>query len=493
MTALPWLVVVPLAGACLAALLRRQARIVAMATAAATSASAVLVGVEIWRHGVVRYAMGGWDAPLGIVLHVDGLTVAMLLMSALVCSLVGGYALGYLPAGGSTGSAWPAGDSFWTMVLLLWAALNVVFLSGDVFNLYVGLELLTLAAVGLVVLEDAHIALTAAMRYLLAAFVGSLAYLLGVALLYGSAHTLDLELLGERLHDGAAPAAALALITVGLALKTALFPLHFWLPRAHASAPGPVSALLSALVISASFYLVLRVWSVAAPAVVTAAAAQFVGVMGAAAIVWGSVQAVRQKRLKVLIAYSTVAQVGYLFLVLPLVFGPTAAAWAATAWGGGVYHIVSHALAKAAMFMAAGSIIRAVGHDRIVGLRGIATHLPVSTYAFGLAGMTLIGLPPSGGFVAKWLLLNAAIGSGQWWWAAVILVGGVLTAGYVFVVLGQELSQAESDEAPVFAPVPRTMEYTAMALALAAILLGIRPLETLRLLELGARFGAGVP
>jgi multicomponent Na+:H+ antiporter subunit D len=216
-----------------------------------------------------------------------------------------------------------------------------------------------------------------------------------------------------------------------------------------------------------------------------------VGALGAAAIVWGSLQAIRQQRLKLMIAYSTVSQIGYLFLLFPLATA-VAAPVALEAWSGGVYHAVSHAFAKAAMFLAAGAIAHGLGHDRIVGISGIATGLPVSTYAFGIAGVTLIGLPPTGGFVAKWLMLSAALQGGQWWWAVVILLGGVLTAGYVFLVLGQELSQAEREVRPRFAPVPRRMEYAAMTLAILGLLLGLRAVEPLQLMRIGNPFDCGL-
>ncbi len=485
MSAAPWVVVLPLAAGCAAVLApRRLAGLVGVTGGAGTLLATVALAWEVWREGPQRYAVGGWGAPLGIDLYADGLSAMMLLMSGFVGLLIGVYALGYF-AHQEAENGWRPGESFWAPALFLWAALNALFLSADIFNLYVALELLTISAVALVVLAQERVALTAGMRYLLAAFLGSLAYLFGVALLYASFHTLDIGLLGERMAPGAASSTALALITAGLALKTALFPLHFWLPRAHASAPAPVSAALSALVITASFYVLLRLWFEVFPAAITPPAAQLMGALGAAAILWGSLQAIRQQHLKLMIAYSTVAQVGYLFLLLPLAMGTAAS----EAWNGGVYHALSHALAKAAMFLAAGSIIHSLGDDRIVGISGIATHLPVTTYAFGMAGLTLIGLPPSGGFVAKWLMLSAAISGGQWWWAVVILVGGVLTAGYIFLVLGQELSQAGSDHEPHFAPVPRVMEYSAMALALAALLLGLRATEPLALLGIGSPFG----
>jgi multicomponent Na+:H+ antiporter subunit D len=485
-----WTVVLPLGGACMALLAsRRFVGPLGVAVGAATLLAAAGVAGEVWTAGPTRYALGGWEVPLGIALQVDGLSALMLLTAA--ATGLGGavYALGYF-AHDEERAGWASRDGFWPVVLLLWAGLNLLFLSADAFNLYVALEVMTLAAVALIILEGERTALLAGMRYLLAAFFASLAYLFGVALLFGAYHTLDIALLGERMVPGVVAWSAAALITVGLALKTALFPLHFWLPRAHASAPAPVSAALSALVIAASFYLLLRLWFGAFPAIITPAVAQVVGAFGAAAIVWGGLQAIRQQRLKLMIAYSTVSQIGYLFLLFPLAT-LAAAPVALDAWSGGVYHAVSHAFAKSAMFLAAGAIVHGLGHDRIVGISGIATGLPVSTYAFGIAGVTLIGLPPSGGFIAKWLMLSAAIQSGQWWWAVVILAGGVLTAGYVFLVLGQELSLVEREARPEFAPVPRRMEYAAMVLALIGLLLGLRAVEPLLLLRIGNPFGGG--
>jgi multicomponent Na+:H+ antiporter subunit D len=495
--AAPWLVALPLAGGALTYLFPRRISIVAaLVTAMATLAVATIVSLEVWLDGPQRVALGGWGAPLGIELNADGVASAMILMTALATVLIGIFARGYFgeakPSSFNSGAAsgWVPATSFWPLLLFLWAGMNALYLSSDIFNIYVGLELVTLSAVALVVLTDSPGVLGAGLRYLLAAFVGSLAFLLGIALLYSMFDTLDLSLLGGRLSHAPAAWLALALIAAGLALKTALFPLHFWLPRAHASAPAPVSALLSALVISVSFYVFLRIWTTVFPWISNIWVDQFIGVSGAAAIVWGSLQAIRQQHLKLMIAYSTVAQAGYLFLMVPLMSLDMGAA--SLAWDGGIYHAITHAFAKAAMFMAAGCVIYSVGSDRIIGMSGIATHLPISTYAFGIAGLSLIGLPPTGGFVAKWLLLSSAIASGQWWWAVVILVGGVLTAGYVFLVLGQELSQSEGDEPPTFKRVPRAMEYTAMILALIALLMGLRASELLELIQAGSPFAPGV-
>ena len=215
------------------------------------------------------------------------------------------------------------------------------------------------------------------------------------------------------------------------------------------------------------------------------AAAQVLGTLGAAAIVFGSVLALRQARLKLLIAYSTVAQIGYLFLMFPLArVAETGHPWSTAAWTGGVLQAISHAFAKAAMFMAAGLIAEALGHDRIAGLAGIGRALPITVFAFGLGGMSLMGLPPSGGFVAKAMLLTAAVAEGQWWWAVVVLTGGLLAGGYVFLVLARALADA-SEPMRLLTTISPGRQAVVVALALCAVLLGFVPLRPSELLQIG--------
>jgi len=439
---------------------------------------ALQLAAQLVEGGTRAYAVGGWGAPLGIDLYVDGLAAVMLLLTQAVALPLAVYARGYF-------AATPKGrELFWPISGLMLAALNALFVSADLFNIYVTLELLGLAAVGLVAIAGGTAPVTAALRYLLATLLGSGAYLLGVALIYGMYGSVSIEVLAPRITDGApfAITLAAALMLAGLLLKTALFPFHFWLPPAHGGAPAPVSALLSALVIKASFYLVLRLWLDLFAPLATVAAAQLLGVLGAAAILWGSWLALMQTRLKMLVAYSTVAQIGYLFLLFPLatLVAPGAAD---SALQGGTMQAMAHGLAKAAMFAAAGSMIVATGRDDISRLGGVGVRLPLTLFTFGLAGVTLMGLPPSGGFSAKWLLLQAALDSGQWWWIAVMIVGGLLTAAYVFKVLRRAfLPVAEGDRVTA---VPRALEFSAFALALASILLGLFGAPLLELLMIG--------
>ena len=241
------------------------------------------------------------------------------------------------------------------------AALSLIFLGGDLFNLYVGLELLTFAAVPLVSLDGRPETLAAALRYLLFALFGSVFYLLGVALLYGAYGTLDIALLAPLVRPEPAVWLAAGLMTAGLLAKTALFPLHLWLPPAHANAPAAASAVLSGLVVKGSFFLVVRLWFDVFASLPGVIPGTILAALGSAAILSGSAVALRQARLKLLIAYSTVAQIGYLFIMFPLASGP----WAADAFSGGIMQALSHAFAKAAMFLSAGLIAESLGHDRI--------------------------------------------------------------------------------------------------------------------------------
>ncbi|MGE0824912.1 MAG: complex I subunit 5 family protein [Candidatus Binatia bacterium] len=492
----PWtviLIVLPLGAATLAVVLdARAAAVVGRCTAVGLVFSAIALAYQLMLSGPHHHLIGGWGAPLGIDLRADGLSVTMLLMSCIVGSGISFYASGYfssplLSDGQHHTEHSSAGQFFWPLWLFLWAALHALFLSADVFNWYVTLELVGLGAVALVNLAGDKTALVAGMRYLLASFVGSMVYLLGVALLYGAFGTLDVSALGEEAIPGPTFWIAMALMTGGLLLKTALFPLHFWLPAAHANAPAPVSAALSSLVIKGAFYLLLRLWFEVFPTATLPSGGVVFGILGSAAILWGSCLALCQERLKLLIAYSTVAQIGYLFLLFPL---QATTQSSITAWSGSVYHALSHASAKAAMFMVAGSMLRTAGHDRISGLARSLQSLPISMFAFGIAGVSIMGLPPSGGFIAKWLILNAALQEGHWWLAGVILLGGLLAAGYIFLVVRHAFMETSSTDP--LSPVPLSMELSALFLAGVALALGLFATPLLTILAIGAPIVDGI-
>lgn len=479
----PWLVMLPLVWAVVSLLARPAWRDrLLWIWLAAMALATVALWQRVATHGTDWHPVGSWLAPLGIVLRSDGPAVLFLATTSVVAIAVASYARSYLaepgaPDGSDEVAAAaanpPAGAPyFWPLLGFLWSGLNGLWLANDLFNIYVCLELSSLAAVGLAALSGEARALAAALRYLLAALLGSLAWLMGVALLYAAYGTLDLGLLASQLAPGESVAVALALMSAGLLLKGALVPLHGWLPPAHGGALTPVSALLSALVIMGAFYVLARLWLALGPAVAVEAemGMQLLGALGAIAVFWGGWQALRQPHLKMVVAYSTVAQIGYFFLLFPLALGTSPIA-ARAAWQGIVLLVTGHALAKAAMFLAVGNLVRATGSPAVRDLAGVGHFIPLSLFAFGLAAVSLMGLPPSVGFTAKWLLLGSAIASGQWWWIPVLILGGLLTAAYVFRVFSNSFREDPAED--VFAHPPLHRDLIALLLALAAIVLGV--------------------
>jgi len=473
---------VPLLAALAAFAVPRAARGIGLSASLIMVSLSLWLGLQISAHGPLVHTVGGWPAPLGIVLRADGLSALLLLTVSIVGAVISIYSSAYFGAPAGTAASRQA-RFFWPLWFFVLAALNAMFVSGDVFNLYVTLELLGLSAVSLVALSRSDEAPPAAMRYLLVSLIGSLSYLMGVAVLYAANGTLDLNTLAAAGPGMPSIATAFALMASGLIMKSALFPMHFWLPPAHANAPAPVSAVLSALVVKGSIYILVRLWLTLFEPLINPGAANLIGLMAATAILWGSIQALLAQRLKMLVAYSTVAQIGYIFLVFPLSSMPVAGQ---TAWQGGLYFVLSHACAKAAVFLAAGNVIYSVGHDRISELKGIVRRLPVSMFAFALAGVSLIGLPPSGGFVAKWLYLNAALKGGQWWWTVLILFGGLLSTAYIFRFFSRAFRN--STDTVGGRPVPWIMEWAAFVLASCAVVLGLTAPIVIKLFTAGQPF-----
>jgi formate hydrogenlyase subunit 3/multisubunit Na+/H+ antiporter MnhD subunit len=431
--ALPLAVALPLLGSLAVAVAPAHARGLGLLAALLTAASGLAVAAGVWSEGVLRVDLGAWGAPLGIALEADGLSAAFLAMANVVALAVSVYAGGYFKSEGAR--------HFWPLWMLLWSALNGLFLAGDLFNLYVTLELLGLSAAALGALTATREAVTANLRYLLVGLLGSMIYLLGVTLVYTADGVLDIGLVAESIEPGPVALTAMTLMIGGLILKAALFPMHFWLPPAHANAPAPVSAALSALVVKAAFYLVLRLWLDVFAPVLNTPAANLLGVLGAAAVVWGSWRALRAERLKLLAAYSTVAQMGYLFIAFPLLAATPPGLARDNLLAAVVLLALTHGFAKAGFFLAAGMVQKTAGHDRIAELGGAAQALPAATFTIGLAGVALIGLPPSGTFLAKWIMLEQAMILGLWWWLVVMMIGTLLAGAYIFRVLSRAFNR----------------------------------------------------
>ncbi len=296
---------------------------------------------------------------MAIRFQLTPLTALLLLFTAGLHLLVALFAARSPHATGS-------GD-YWPLSSLLHAALAALWLSADLFNLYVTLELLSLTAVALVALagRKSH---RPAFNYLMLSLAGSLAYLFGVALLYGRYGVLDVPLLAGLAEADASTRLALLLMSLGLMLKAALWPLHLWLPPAHSGAPTAVSALLSGLVVKGPIYILWLIWSEIAPPELGRPAGMLFAIAGIVALLSGGWSALRAPRLKMLVAYSTVAQLGYALLALGLLLRLEEPRLEAALW----LFILAHGLAKVSMFLAAGELQRVLGTRRVRALKGPA-------------------------------------------------------------------------------------------------------------------------
>ena len=466
--AIIWVIVIPLLGSLISIVWSRYASIIAIISSLLALAASVMIVAQVYQSGPVNHALGSWQSGLGINLRADALSSILLLMSMMVISAATVYASAYFTDPVKRARFWP----LWLMLVV---ALNALLMSGDLFNLYVTLELLGLAAVALTALSDSRAALQAAIRYLSIGLLGSLVFLVGVALVYMGYGTLDLVALSNKVEAEPLSQVAFGLMTAGLLIKSALFPLHFWLPSAHASAPAPVSAALSALVVKVAVYILLRLWLDVFDLALTPLSAMLLATLGAIAVIWGSWQALQAERLKLMAAYSTVAQIGYLFIFLPLIVALPEGTLRDAAFTALLLMALTHGFAKSAFFLSAGVIQQYCGHDRIAELGGTARALPLTIFVIALSGVALIGLPPSGSFLGKWYLISSSLQAGQWWWVPVIAIGSILATGYVFRILGHAFGPGES--------VGRVMnwgreEIPALVLALfATLILGLGSFE----------------
>ncbi|MCB1742269.1 MAG: oxidoreductase [Gammaproteobacteria bacterium] len=450
-------VLVPVAGAMAVLVLPRAAARWMQLFGFAGFVIGLAVAVDVYLLGPRELVLAGWSPPLGITLATSGtgaLLVGVVSVLMFVC--------------GISAAAERRSDTFTASWLLTWAALVVVFLANDAFTVYVALELLSIAAVSLVVRPDSQRALRAALSYLVAGLTGSLLYLLGVALLYAASGTLSFAGLGDT---GAGPTAAvaIALMTAGILLKSAVFPLHGWLPGAHGNAPAAASAVLSGVVVKAGVFLLWRLWSEVLGDAGMPAGDTLLALLGVCALAWGSVMALRVHRLKLVIAYSTIAQMGYLVLVVPLLRADPI-----TALPGVALLAANHAFAKAGGFLAAGCILAQRGRDGLESLHGLLQQMPVTAFALALSAIALVGLPPSGGFVGKWILIQSAYAAELWWWIPPFVLGGLLSAAALVRALSHGfIHEPQGGGSTNGIAVGASLQWAALMLALLALLIGM--------------------
>jgi multicomponent Na+:H+ antiporter subunit D len=428
-------VVVPLISAPLAVLLRRRDLAVWLVTGAAwvAFATAIQLWLQVGAGGTISYHIGNWPPPWGIEYRIDRLTSFVLL-------LVSGMAAVMLPYARTSIEREIPEEShylFYAMFGLCLAGLLGITITGDAFNIFVFLEISSLATYVLIALGRDRRALTAAYQYLIMGSIGATFIVIGIGFLYLMTGTLNLADMAIRLRgvESSRPVlAALAFLTVGISLKLALFPLHQWLPNAYTYAPSPVTAFLAATATKVSVYVLIRFYfSVFGESLVfeRLPLPQIMLGLSLLAMFGASFIAIFQDNLKRLFAYSSVGQIGYITLGLSFdsVNGLTAS----------IIHLFNHGIAKGAIFLLIGGIAVGIAKPGAVSpaptfdrLAGLAKRMPFTCFGIVLGGLSLIGVPGTAGFISKWYLVLAALEKGQFWLVGAILLSSLLAVAYVW-------------------------------------------------------------
>lgn len=448
-------VLIPLLAAPLASLFTkgRAAWALALAATWASFLISCLLLKQVLTTGTVRYYMGGWKPPWGIEYRVDVLGGFVLLIVTAIAALV-------LTFGRrSIKSDLPEGrrSIFYAAFLLCFTGLAGMTITGDAFNVFVFLEISSLSSYALISMGRDRRALNAAFQYLIMGSIGATFILIGIGFLYMMTGTLNMDDLAQRLpavSDTNTIRAGFAFLTVGFGLKLALFPLHLWLPNAYAYAPSAVSAFLAATATKVAIYSLLRFLLGIFGFGFALGAMPFDMILiglGLAAILSASLVAVFQKNVKRMLAYSSVAQIGYIALGIGLA--------SQTGLSAAVLHLFNHAMMKGALFMALGAIAFRIGSSRIENLAGLGKRMPFTMAAIAIAGLSLIGIPGTAGFVSKWFLVLGTLEQGLWPLAALILFGSFLALIYVGRILeaayfGTPKDGIEAREAPIGMLIP---------------------------------------
>ena len=425
------LVVIPLVAAPLAALVNRPRVSWAIALGAAWWAlyAAHALLRQVMADGPIHYALGDWAAPYGIEYVVDPTNAWVLLIVALMGAVVTPYALLSIERELSKDRI----PLFYAAFILCLTGLLGIAITGDVFNVFVFLEISSLSAYALIALGPDRRALTAAYQYLIMGSVGATFIVIGIGLLYVMTGTLNMADLAEilpQLEANRTIPVAFTFLTVGITLKLALFPLHLWLPNAYTYAPSAVTAFIASTATKVAVYLLLRFFFTVFGAAFSFDVMQLDKVLmplALVAILTMSLVAIYQDNVKRLLAYSSVAQIGYMVLGISFasVLGLTA----------GILHMFNHALMKGALFMAMGCVMYRVGSVRIESMNGLGRAMPWTMAAFVAGGLSIIGVPLTVGFISKWYLIQAALEQGLWPVAVVVLVGSLLAVVYIWKVV----------------------------------------------------------
>ena len=433
-------IVIPLLAAPLCAIiqLQRIAWVLALLVGLVCAGNSIAILMQVESAGEIIYALGGWAAPWGIEYRIDSANAFVLLIISII------YLAGTIYAPRRCKSEVPEENRSWfyTAWILCFTGLCGITISGDVFNVFVFLEISSLSSYILISFGTDRRCLTAALRYLIVGTIAATFYLIGIGLLYALTGTLNMADLAERLPEllnRRTTLVAFGFIVIGLGIKMALFPLHNWLPNAYTYAPNAVTAFLAGTATKAAVYVFARLMFTVFPVGyftdATSAYAIILGIGILGALVASAI-AIFQDNLKRLFAWSSIGQIGYMAIGLGLA---TTSGVAAT-----FLHLFNHALMKTAIFMAIGGLCYVTGTTTTASLQNAGRRMPWTMAAILIGGLSLIGVPFTTGFVSKWYLVSAALEQQYWWLASLILIGSLVTAAYVWKIV--ELGYFRKDQ-----------------------------------------------
>lgn len=441
-----------------------------LATLASFVFALILLGdVQSTPGGVVSYALGGWEPPFGIEFRVDALNILILLIVT---------GIGFLAAVFSRPTVMAEirhekHPFFYSAYLVCFTGLCGVAITGDAFNLFVFLEISSISTYVLVALGASRDrrALPAAFQYLVMGTIGATFYVIGVGFLYAATGTLNMADLAEQmpdLADSRTVQAGFAFIIVGLGLKAAMYPLHQWLPNAYTYAPSFVTVFLSATATKVALYALVRyLFTVFQPDFSFEALAfgYLLMPLGVAAMVVCSFQAVFQTDVNRTLAYSSVAQVGYMLLGISM---GTVAGLSA-----GLFHLFNHALMKGGLFMAVAAVVLTYQGATLKDFAGLGKSAPWTMTAFAICGFSLIGVPLTAGFQSKVQLIAASYDAGLWWAAALIVFSSVLAVIYMGRILEAVFFKAPDNPRKIRGEAPLLLLGPLWVLALANLWIGV--------------------
>lgn len=421
--------------------------------------------------GEISYFLGGWAAPWGIEYRLDSVNAFVLIIVAGIGALVMSFARDSVLKEIAEDRVY----LFYTAYLMSLVGLYGVVITGDVFNLFVFIEISSLSSYALISLGRDPRALLAAYRYLILGTIGATFILIGVGFLFvisGTLNMVDLAVRLQSLENTRTAITALAFLTVGICIKFALFPLHSWLPNAYTYAPSVISAFLASTTTKVFIYVLLRfMFSLFGPEFVFDVMLMDTVLLVCAllAIFSGSITAIYQDNIKKMLAFSSIAQIGYMILGISLV--------SVTGLLGGIIHLFNHALMKSVLFLCVACVVYRTGNVFIQDWRGMGQLMPWTMAAFVIAGLSLIGVPLTVGFISKWYLIQAALERDWWWLAAAIVAGSLLAIIYIWRVVEvayfRKPDEADASPAMRTHEVPLSMLIPLWVLVLANLYFGI--------------------